>query len=132
MGILFMVNLLIGMMMGTFNKFLQTSDSILYREYYNIMCSFEKQMTSSELRKVRKYYSFRHSSDELDEPTYYKFSIHNLKWMKSENISTFPRLSSSDVELLNTEGPDLLQNIKKRLMDPNFFSRQDLVLLILY
>jgi hypothetical protein len=52
-----MLSLLIAMLTTTYEGLLQKSNIFLYREKYNIMCSFEKGFSEKELQIMRKQYS---------------------------------------------------------------------------
>ena len=52
-----MLSLLIAMLTTTYEGLLQKSAIFLYREKYNIMCSFEKGFSEKELQLMRTQYS---------------------------------------------------------------------------
>lgn len=86
-----MLNLLVAMMSKTYEELSQTSNLIVLREKYNIMCSFERSYTPHQRTKARKMYSITQKEVTENESLNYRFFFQleetNENWITTGNLS---------------------------------------------
>ncbi len=76
--VLMMLNLVISMMSVTHQKVSESADDILLCEHYNIMCSYEGQLSKEEKDKNRL--NFALCFGEENDPTHIEIQSINRDW----------------------------------------------------
>jgi len=82
--VLLLLNLLIAMLSETYSTLITKSSSILLRERYNMMCSFEKGMDDDEIKAAMQSYLIVSG----DSAPVFEIQTTNAKWTKSGNADS--------------------------------------------